>query len=283
MNKSSRSVNLAQKILVRAKRQLFSEIVGNNPSLLQGEGYDFIELREYMAGDDIRHIDWNITAKMQRPYVKIFRQERELSVVVVSVLNGSVHFGSKKFKQESIAEIVALLGYATLKNGDLLSSYIFTDKMISHLKPTKKLHIVQKSVEDILDFNALNQNVDFKFIADTLFARLRRKSLILMVGDYFEIPDFKLLAKKHEVVSIIVRDRLEENPPQMGFASLVDPQSGAALEGDFNASSVKAYAKKVLLHDRALFEKLKKDGVRFAKIYTDDTPSVALRRLFEGR
>lgn len=283
MNRTLGSANLAQKILVRARRQLFSEIVGNNPSIFQGEGYDFIELREYMAGDDIRHIDWNITAKMQRPYVKIFRQERELSVVIVSVLNGSVHFGSKKFKQEIIAEIAALLGYSTLKNGDLLSSYIVTDRVVSHLKPSKKLHIVQKSVEEILDFNALNQNIDFKFIADTLFSQLKRKSLILIVGDYFEIPDFRLLAKKHEVVSIIVRDRLEENPPQMGFASLVDPQSGAALEGDFNEASIKAYAKKVLLHDRTLFEKLKKDGVRFAKIYTDDTVSVALRRLFEGR
>ena len=258
-------------------------MVGNNPSIFQGEGYDFIELREYMPGDDIRHIDWNISAKMQKPFIKIFREERELNVVIVSVLNGSVHFGSKKFKQESIAEIVALLGYSTLKNGDLLSSYIFTDEMISHSKPSKKLHLVQKSVEEVLNFDALNQKVDFKVIADTLFKRLKRKSLILVIGDYFEIPDFKLLAKKHEIVSVIVRDRLEENPPEMGFASLVDPESGAVLEGDFNASSVRAYSKKVALHDHNLFEKLRKDDIRFTKVYTDSIASVELRRLFEGR
>ena len=272
-----------QKILVRARRQVFSEMVGNNPSIFQGEGYDFIELREYMAGDDIRKIDWNITAKMQRPYIKIFREERELSVVVVSILNGSVHFGSKKFKQESIAEVAALLGYSTLKNGDLLSSYIFTDEIISHLSPSKKLHSVQRSVEEILNFDAINKKVDFKFIADTLFKRLKRRSLILIVGDYFEIPDFRLLAKKHEVISVIVRDHLEENPPIMGFASLVDPQSGAVLEGDFNDSSVKAYSQKVAAHDHRLFEVLRKEGIRFTKVYTDATPSVALRRLFEGR
>jgi len=112
-------------------------MVGNNPSIFHGEGYDFIELREYMAGDDIRHIDWNITAKMQKPFIKIFREERELNVVLVSILNGSVHFGSQKFKQESIAEVAALLGYSTLKNGDLLSSYIFTDKIVAHEKPPK--------------------------------------------------------------------------------------------------------------------------------------------------
>ena len=272
-----------QKILVRARRQVFSEMVGNNPSIFQGEGYDFIELREYMPGDDIRHIDWNITAKMQKPFIKIFREERELSVVVVSVLNGSVHFGSKRFKQEAIAEVAALLGFSTLKNGDLLSSYIFTDEMVSHAKPSKKLSSVQKSVEEILSFDAINKKVDFKFIAETLFKRLKRKSLILIIGDYFEIPDFRLLARKHEVLSVIVRDHLEENPPEMGFASLIDPESGSVLEGDFNASSVRAYSQKVAAHDHRLFERLRRDGIRFTKVYTDSIAGVKLRRLFEGR
>ncbi|MFT7004332.1 MAG: hypothetical protein ACJAWW_001690 [Sulfurimonas sp.] len=272
-----------QKILVRARRQVFSEMVGNNPSVFQGEGYDFIELREYMPGDDIRHIDWNITAKLQKPFIKIFREERELNVVLVSVLNGSVHFGSKKFKQETIAEISALLSYSTLKNGDLLSSYIFTDKMISNSKPSKKLHQIHKSVSEILDFDALNQKVDFKVIADTLYKRLKRKSLIIVVGDFFEIPDFKLLAKKHEVVAIIVRDMLEENPPKMGFASLVDPESGGTLEGDFTSSSVDAYAKKVVAHDRKLYDTFRKHQIRFTKVYTHSMASVELRRLFEGR
>jgi uncharacterized protein (DUF58 family) len=272
-----------QKILVRARRQVFSEMVGNNPSIFQGEGYDFIELREYMAGDDIRHIDWNITAKMQKPFIKIFREERELNVVIASVLNGSVHFGSKRFKQDVIAEVVALLSYSTLKNGDLLSSYIFTDTMISHNKPSKKLNQVQKSVSEILEFDALNQKCDLKNLADTLYKRLKRKSLILVVGDFFEIPDFKLLAKKHELVAVVVRDHLEEKPPKMGFSSLVDPESGAVLEGDFNNSSVEAYAKKVHAHDKELFESFRKNQIRFTKVYTDVGVGVALRRLFEGR
>jgi uncharacterized protein (DUF58 family) len=272
-----------QKILVRARRQVFSEMVGNNPSIFQGEGYDFIELREYMPGDDIRHIDWNITAKLQRPFIKIFREERELNVVLVTVLNGSVHFGSQKFKQDVIAEVAANLGFSTMKNGDLLSSYIFTETMVSHLKPSKKIHQVQKMTEDILTFDALNQGVNFKVLADTLYKRLKRKSLILIVGDFFAIPDFKLLAKKHEVVAVIVRDRFEEHPPVMGFSSLVDPESGAVLEGDFNAQSVASYAKKVQAHDHLLYETLKKHQIRFTKVYTDKDVGVALRRLFEGK
>lgn len=272
-----------QKILVRARRQVFSEMVGNNPSIFQGEGYDFIELREYMPGDDIRHIDWNITAKLQKPYIKIFREERELNVVIASMLNGSVHFGSKRFKQDVIAEIVALLSFSTIKNGDLLSTYTFSETMLSHLKPSKKLFQVNKSVENIINFEALNHKADYKLLADTLFKRLKRKSLIIIVGDFFEIPDFKVLAKKHEVVAVIVRDHLEEKPPQMGFASLVDPESGAVLEGDFNAATVREYAKKVQVHDRKLYATFRKHQIRFTKVYTDSSVGVALRRLFEGR
>ena len=272
-----------QKILVRARRQVFSEMVGNNPSIFQGEGYDFIELREYMPGDDIRHIDWNITAKLKKPYIKIFREERELNVVIASMLNGSVYFGSKRFKQDVIAEVNALLSFSTIKNGDMLSSYIFAEKMFSHLKPSKKLYQVHRSVQEIVEFEPLNHKADYKAMADTLFKRLKRKSLIIIVGDFFEVPDLKLLAKKHEVIAIIVRDRLEEHPPEMGFRSLVDPESGSVLEGDFNAQTVKDYAKKVLLHDRELYATLRKHQIRFGKIYTDENVSVGLRRLFEGR
>ena len=271
------------KILVRARRQVFSEMVGNNPSIFHGEGYDFIELREYMPGDDIRHIDWNITAKMQKPYIKIFKEERELNIVIASMLNGSVHFGAKKFKQELIAEVVANLSYAILHNGDLLSTHIYADRLYSESKPTKKVSSITKSVDEILKFDPINKVADYKTLAETLYKRVRRRSLILVVADFFDLPDFKLLSKKHEVIAIIVRDRLEERPPVMGFASLRDPESGQQLEGDYSQKSVDTYAAKVHQHDRELYERLRKDGVRFTKVYTDENSAIALRRLFEGR
>ncbi len=272
-----------QKILVKAKRQVFSEMIGNNPSPFHGEGYDFIELREYMPGDDIRHIDWNITAKMQRPYVKVFREERELSVVVVSILNGSVYFGSKKFKQELIAELNALLGFSVIKNGDLLSSYIFTEGMEEFVRPAKSIYAVHKMTQNVLDFDPIGKKANYKAIADELYRRTKRKSLIIVIGDFFEIPDFKVLARKHEVIALIVRDRLEENPPAMGFASLVDPETSEVLEGDFNAQTVKEYKKRVIANDRKLYETFKKHQIRFTKVYTDMNEAVVLRRLFEAR
>ena len=258
-------------------------MIGNNASPFHGEGYDFIELREYMPGDDIRHIDWNITAKMQRPFVKVFREERELSVAVVSILNGSVYFGSKRFKQEVIAELNALLGFSVVKNGDLLHSYILTDKLESFVKPSKNVYAVHKMTQDVLEFDPLGKKADYKAIADILYKRIRRKSLIVVIGDFFDVPDFKVLARKHEVVAVIVRDRLEEEPPPMGFASLVDPETNEVLEGDFNVHTVKEYKKRVLANDRKLYESFKKHQIRFTKIYTDMNESVMLRRLFEAR
>jgi len=257
-------------ILIKSKRKVFSEKIGNNPSPFKGEGYDFMELREYMPGDDIKFIDWNITAKMQQPYVKVFHEERELNITLVSILNGSVHFGSTKFKQEVIAEIIALLSYSAIKNSDTFSSFIFTNKQEYYHKPSKKLHAVHSIIENILSFDSLKKGIDFEVIANLLYKRLKRKSLIFIVGDFFEIPNFKLLAKKHEVIAIIVRDKLEENPPPFGLASLQDPQSGNNLDGDFTQSAVNSYKEQLNKHDQILFEKFKKDSIRYTKIYTDD-------------
>lgn len=269
-----------KKILVRAKRQVFSEISGNNPSVFNGEGYDFIELKEYMPGDDIRHIDWNVTAKMQTPYVKVFKEERELNVVIATMLNGSVYFGSKAFKQDIIAEIVALVGFSVIKNADTLSTYIFTDKMADYSRPTKKMNFVEKNVSKVLNFHSLNQKADYKVMADTLYKRTKRRSLIIVIADFFDDVDFKLLAKKHEVIALIIRDRLEEHPPAIGFSSVTDPETGKVLESEFSSKSIKKYASRVSLHDKKLYEDFRKSGVRFTKIYTDDIVSVNLRRVF---
>ena len=272
-----------QKILVKARRQVFSEMVGNNASIFQGEGYDFIELREYMPGDDIRHIDWNITAKMQTPYIKVFREERELNVVLVSMLSGSMYFGSKKFKQDVVAEVVVQLGYSIVKNADVLSHYVFADKMYHHSKPSKKFTSVQNYVKEVLDFDPLGKSADYEGMATTLFKRLRRKSIIIVIADFFDIPQLRLLAKKHEVIAVVVRDKYEEKPPKFGFASLIDPENSAKIEGEFNKKSIEAYAKKVKEHDTKLFETFRKDQIRFVKVYSDDLVGVKLRRLFEAR
>ena len=272
-----------KQIILRAKKQIFHQMAGNNVSIFDGNGYNFAELREYVAGDDIRHIDWNISAKMQKPFVKVFHEEREMRVVIASLLSGSLFFGSKVLKQEVLAEVVALLGFSAIKNGNLLQSYLLTNTIEAISKPTKKIHQVEKNIQEIVNFSLINKKVDFDFVAKTLYTRVKRKSLLFLVGDFFDIPKLKLLAKKHEVIVIIVRDKLEENPPPMGFVSFLDPQNGAIFEGDFVEEDAKRYHQKVKEYDDILFKTLKKDGVRFVKVYTHIDISMQLRKLFEGR
>ena len=110
-------------------------MLGNNASLFQGEGFEFAELREYVYGDDVRKIDWKTTAKLGKPFVKIYKEERELNVVVVSMLGGSVYFGTVKQKSDIIAEVVATLGFSAVKNSDLFSHMIFADRLYDLSKP----------------------------------------------------------------------------------------------------------------------------------------------------
>ena len=270
----------AKKILIKAKRQVFSEMIGNNPSIFHGEGYDFSELREYQVGDDIKYIDWNITAKMQKPFVKIFKEERELNVVLVSMLGGSLYFGSKKLKQETLAETVAMLGFSVVKNGDLFTHVMIQEGCKEVAKPSKRTFSVHKAVEDIMSCEILEHRSDYKNLSKLLMKQIKKKSLIIIVGDFFEIPDLRVLAKKHEVLALIVRDVMEEHPPALGYSVLKDPETAQSLEGDFSKARMEDFAKKVRIHDHELYESLKKAQVRFTKIYTHESVYAPLRRLF---
>ena len=272
-----------RQLLLKARRAIIGDRIGNNPSLFRGEGFDFIELREYVSGDDTRHIDWNVTAKMGKPYVKVFREERELNVLTVGLLGGGLYFGSEKFKIESVAEVVALIGYSAVANGDMYGHCNYSEAFRDEIRPSKKRFSVQQATQSVLDAEILHRRVDVNHAAKELYRRTKRRSLIIMIGDFFEIPDLRLLSRKHEVICIVVRDRAEEAPSPMGFTALIDPESGAVLEGDFSERSVKRYRERVRGHDIELFETFRRHGIRATKLYTDSSAIVTLRRLFEGR
>ncbi len=272
-----------KKILIKTKRQIFSEISGNNSSIFEGEGFDFVELREYNYGDDVRRIDWNVTAKIQRPFIKIFKEERELNIAIVSLLGGSVYFGTTRFKQELMAEVVAILSFSASKNGDKFASYVYTQGVDKRIKPTKNIHAVHRAVENVLNFDALGKRVDAQALSKKLYEEIKRRSIIFIVGDFFEEFDFKLLSKKHEVVAIIVRDKFEENPPELGAINLADPASFISSQMQIDKKSVARYREKVHQKDHAFYAHCRKNRVAFTKIYTDEDPFVKLSKLFLKR
>ena len=251
--------------------------------MFQGEGLEFVELREYQYGDDVKKIDWYVSAKMQKPYVKIYREERELNIVIVSLLSGSVYFGQKKLKQELIAEIAAILAFSTIKNTDIFSSMIFTDEVKSFVRPTKQFFAVRKAVENILNFSPLGERLDSKKLTSYLFKSIKRRSIIFLIGDFLEFVDLKLLSKKHEVIALIVRDHFEEEPLELGFMNIIDPTVLKQGSVDFNQKSIKAYKKEIYKNDHELYSHFRKNRIRFTKIYTNEEPFVKLSKLFIGK
>ena len=169
--------NNLKKILIKTKKSIFSQQLGNNTSKFKGEGYDFVELREYENGEDIRKIDWIISAKMQKPFVKVFHTQRELDIKIVPILSGSVHFGTYKFKQDIITEICAILGYSCVSQGDNYSSFICNEKVYLNTKKTKKLFGVSLMCENIYNYNPIGKKVDYKTIVNELYVKIPKSQL----------------------------------------------------------------------------------------------------------
>ncbi len=268
----------AKKIILKTKKQVYGDMLGNNASLFQGEGFEFAELREYVYGDDVRKIDWKTTAKLGKPFVKIYKEERELNVVVVTMLGGSMYFGTVKQKSDIAAEVTATLGFSAVKNADLFSHMLFADKLYDLSKPSKKLFSVHKAVDEITAFEPLGKVGDYQALTQTLNNRLKKKALLFIISDFVGEVDLKLLSKKHDVFAVIVRDKFEEDPSELGYLRLVDMETKQSFEGNIDAGALKAYKKALHENDERLYRQFKKQGIRFAKVYTHEDAGLKLMK-----
>jgi uncharacterized protein (DUF58 family) len=259
-----------KNILLKTKKRVYGDMIGNRISIFNGEGFEFSELREYIYGDDVRKIDWKSTAKLGKPFVKEYKEEREVSVVVFSLLGGATNFGTKIQKSEIITELVSTIGFLSIKNSDLFSHYIFTDEINHFIKPSKKIFAIHKAVNDCYEFNSLGKEVDYTKLTQIITNRVRKKSLIFIIGDFVGDIDLSTLSKKHDIFAIIVRDKFEENPTDLGYIRLKDMQSDNSIETNVNSSLFGSYKKALIKNDDILYRNFKKQGIRFTKIYTDD-------------
>ncbi len=251
-------------------------MLGNNSSLYHGEGFEFSELREYIYGDDIRKIDWKTTAKLGKPHVKVYREERELNVVVSTMLNGSTYFGTVRQKNDYMAELVAILGFSAVRNKDLFTYINFADKLYHHSRASKKLFAVNKETEHAFEFDPLGKEGDFRGWSDTLYQRVRKKSLLFLISDFVGDIDLRLLSRKHDVFALVVRDRFEENPSELGYLRLIDTENGFGYEGDINSSVIKSYQKALKENDHRLYKQFRENGIRHVKLFTDEDPMIKI-------
>ena len=270
----------AREIIIKTKKRLFGANIGNNISVFQGNGLDFSEIKEYQIGDDVKKINWKVTAKEQKPYINVFNEERELNIVVCFMVSGNIYFGSVRQKQELMSEILTLVGYSAIKNSDRFSTIFFSDKEEEFIKPTKNINLLYNTLEKALEMDSLGKSVDYNKLSEYLLQTIKQKSIIFVIGDFFEEVDFSLLVAKHEVYAIVVRDKFEEEPKFSGDISLIDTNSLKQSEVGIDNSVLKNFKAKIEKRDSKLFEHFLKHQIGAIKVYTDEDSFVKMQRVF---
>ncbi|RUM71424.1 MAG: DUF58 domain-containing protein [Sulfurovum sp.] len=264
-------MNHALKTLqIKARQSVYTLLSGNNFSKLHGEGYDFSELREYQIGDDIRKINWTISAKIGTPYIKELHANRELSVVVTTLADGSFYFAEGNAKQKKLTEVATTLAYAIQHQNDLFTGVSYYQNNTHTTPPTKQLFHIENFSRQLFEAKLLNTKLKHQEAIDNLFKKIHKPSLLFIVGDFLEEVDLSLLAQKHEIISIIIRDRAEENPKKLGEVTLNSPISKIKFDTFFGRRSIKKYKKNLIEHDKKMKEHFSIYGVRYVKIFTDE-------------
>jgi uncharacterized protein (DUF58 family) len=265
---------------LKARHQVYTLLSGHNLSKLHGEGYDFSELREYQIGDDIRKINWTITAKLGKPYIKELHANRELSVVVAAFMDANVYYGSGNVKQKKLTEVATLLGYAAQQNSDLFTGLSYTQESIYTTPPTKQMYHIEQFSKTLFDASLLNTTLNYNASIQDLFKRLYQPSLVFVLGDFLEEVDLSLLAQKHEVIAVIIRNKEEEIPKKLGEVTLSSPQDKKKIDTYFGQRSIEKYLEKLKENDEKLAEHFSRYDIRSVKIFTEDEAVSKLVRLF---
>ena len=260
-------------IIIKTKKRIFGNLLGKNLSKFKGSGLDFREFREYIYGEDAKKIDWKVSAKINKPLVKEYDEERELRIIIAVLKSGTLFFGSKKLKTELIAEIIATLGIAALEEDNKIEM-MFLGKNKKIFKPTKNKKSVYSFVDYTLKTNYLKEDYTQN---DIDFLNSFKKSLLFIIGDF--LKPVNIGALKHETYIINVRDKFEENPEFSGYTEIVDPVTLNTANVNFTKSAISQLKKHINRLDTDIFTQCKKRKIPYTKIYTDEDPVYKLIRL----
>ncbi|MGD8240353.1 MAG: DUF58 domain-containing protein [Armatimonadota bacterium] len=219
-----------RRIEIHTSRLVNEQFAGQYHSVFRGRGMEFVEVREYQLGDDVRTIDWNVTARMRRPYVKRFTEERELTVVLAVDLSGSTQFGTvEQLKAETAAEICALLAFSAIKNNDKVGLVIFTDEIELFIPPRKGRTHVLRLIREVLYFRPGRRGTDIAGALEYLGRVVRKRSVVFVVSDFrageYEKP-LRIASRRHDVVAIVLTDPRELQMPSIGLVEFEDAETG---------------------------------------------------------
>lgn len=277
-----------RKLELKARRLVRESFSGEYLSSFKGQGLDFDDFREYQHGDEVRFIDWNVTARMNQPFVRKFREERELSVVIAVDVSGSSDYGSKSLsKREVAAEAAAVLGFSALGNGDKVGLLVFAEEPLLFIPPAKGSRHLLRMIREILTIKPAVQGTSISAACDFLVRTLRRRSVVFMISDFYSDPLDKPLGKlshKHEAIALRLSDPLEATLPNVGKVIMRDPETGfETLVNTSNPNLRKSYERLMMRQHEGVSSILKKHGIDSAELGTDQDALKTLHQLFKRR
>lgn len=278
-----------RKIEIKTRGLSQNIFAGEYHSAFKGRGMTFAEVRQYQYGDDVRDIDWNVTARLRQPFVKVYEEERELTVMLLVDVSRSRLFGAGGMeKREMIAEIAATIAFSAIQNNDKIGMLFFSDKIEKFIPPKKGRRHILFLIRELLDFKPENKRTDIatalKFFTDAL----KKRTTAFLISDFIDSYDYyqamSIASRKHDLIGVQVYDKRDASLPDIGLIRLADLETDAEQWVDTSSARVrKAFGKWWYERQQAMSETFMRCRVDFASVSTDDDFVKALMNLFKSR
>ena len=281
-------IKKVRKIEIKTRglsNQIFS---GEYHSAFKGRGMAFSEVREYAIGDEIRTIDWNVTARFNEPYVKVFEEERELTVMLLVDVSASEMFGTRnQIKRETITELCAVLAFSAVSNNDRIGLIMFSDQIEMFIPPKKGKSHILRIIRELINYEPKHTGTNISEALKYFSKMVKKKSIAFVLSDFIG-PDFsdaiKIASRKHDVVALKVRDKAEYELPNIGIAQFKDLETGESTLVNTSLKKVrKRYKEQAEAKDQEIYQLFRRSKTDFAEIFTDEGYIKPLMNLFKNR
>lgn len=277
-----------RRIQIRTSHMANDVFAGHYHSTFKGQGMEFEEVREYFPGDDVRSIDWNVTARQGKPFIKRFREERELTVMLLVDVSASQAFGTdEQLKRELVAEVGATLAFSATLNNDKVGLILFSDRIEEHVKPAKGTRHVLRVILELLTHEPAGRGTDIAAALEHLNHVLRRRAVVFIISDFQDVDyerQLRIAKRRHNIIPISIRDPREMDLPNVRFVELVDNETGQRVMVDTSSAAFRAaYHHHAVQSDearQAMFRRLNTDAI---ELMTGQSYVEPLTKFFRAR
>ena len=288
MNDTRDILRKIRRLELRTRRLVESSFAGQYQSVFKGRGMNFEEVRPYSPGDEIRAIDWNVTARTGEPYIKKFTEEREMTVMIVLDVSASGNFGSvQESKRELAAEVAAILAFSAIHNNDKVGLLLFSDRVELFIPPKKGRHHILRLIREMLYFDPKGRGTDLAGALEYMNKLITRRAVVFVISDFFT-GDFTrpltVSARRHDMVALPIVDPAEEELPDIGVILLEDPETGEQIEVDTSRRAItQNYADLAAQRTKDLTSMFGARGIDMVSLRTDKDYLPVLRNFFDRR